>query len=411
LGVYLFLEWISREKILLLLGSFLCFFITLGIYQAPRAFLPIFLPILMLITFKKKKKYLFLLVLLYFLFILLPNLLIFLNKNLSTRIQTLSIWSTQETQLIVDEQIREDGVQGVHPRISRLVHNKAIGYIETFLTNYFRHLTYDFLFTDQGLPDRYRVPHSGLFYITMLPVLLLGVFYILFHERKKGIFLITWISVSIVGSALTFDDVPNLQRTLIAVPVFSILMSMGLYSIFLIQNRLRKFLILSIITIFLIFEGYRYLHHYYVQQVVHRPWYRQEGYKELVTNIEKIQSDYKQIVVTNRESAPTVFFLFYTKYDPKKFQNETKNSAFRDFDRINFSNYIFSEEQCPLKEILYKDNNNQEITDCFFKKETLYVNSGFCEVPKVCAKVLKIIKRNDGTPVFQILEPNDDKIQ
>lgn len=408
LGIYFFFIWKNHQnKHLFLLLGFISFSLTLVIYQAPRAFLPLFIPFMFSVLFFDKKRSMLVPLILYITFILVPVGLVLSNPHLSTRMKTVSIWSTEKTSLIIQEQIREDGVRNIHPLVSRITHNKIVGYTEEFLRNYFLHFSYDFLFTDRGLPERYRVPHAGLLFISTLPLILLGIYHLVTTKRRIGLFLIGWIGIGVIGSALTFDDIPNLQRTVLIVPAICLIISVGAYSILQIRSKILKIATACIFIFSLCFEGYRYLHHYYVQQIVHRPWHRQEGYRELVRFIREIEHKYNHIVVTNRESAPTIFFLFYTNYDPKQFQEETKYSALRDFDRISFSNYIFSEEECPLKEVSYQSEKNPNIivTNCYGEKDSLYVNSGLCKEPKVCAKMLKKVQRNDGTPVFFILEP------
>ena len=125
------------------------------------------------------------------------------------------------------------------------------------------------------------------------------------------------------------------------------------------------------------------------------PWLRNDGYKDLVSYVEK--SDAKRVVVTTRESAPAIFFLFYKKYDPALYQNEVRNSPLRDFDRVNFGRYEFSTEECPAKDIL---TENKKITAA--QKNTLYINSSLCPLENGM-KLVKTIKRTDGSDVFRIL--------
>src|SRR3990167_10874805 len=114
-------------------------------------------------------------------------------------------------------------IQGLPISLSRIFHNKLIGFSSLFLDNYFAHLSFDFLFSDGGFPDRFRIPKAGLLYLFELPLMLFALFALYKRELKIGVFLSGWILISFIGSALTFDDIPNLQRTLIAVPAFSIL--------------------------------------------------------------------------------------------------------------------------------------------------------------------------------------------
>lgn len=405
LAVLLYLYWLDKNKWWQLLGSFTSFGITLLIYQAPRAFLPLFIP-LMIITFlgtKVDNKRIFSLLLLYLFLILLPLFIILSSKDLALRIRTVSIFATQETQLVINDQILTDGVFGVQPVLARAFHNKIIMYTELFLKNYFKHFSYDFLFTDQIFPERYKIPLSGILYIFDLPFFILGLWYLLKNEKKVGIFLVSWLSLVPIGSGLTFDDIPNMQRTLIVFPALSIISA---YGIFVLSSLLktRRVILKSFSLLLIIFALSNlafYLHQYYVHANIYRPWLRQNGYKQLVDNINRLKHDYRKVIITDRESAPTIFFLFYNKYDPSMFQRETKNARMQDFDRINFGKYEFSQEECPLTMI--KDGSQIRLSG---EKGLLYVNSGLCKESEEGVKTLNVVKRSDNSAAFRIVTIN-----
>lgn len=372
LGILLYL----RKRTFL---AFLSFSLTLTLYQAPRVFLPLFIPILIKKT--NLKSYIF-----YLMFILLPIFLIITNPNLSLRIRTVSLFADQNTQLTLDEYIREDGVAGT--KITRAYHNKLIGYADQFLKNYFSHFSYDFLFTDKGLPDRYRVPNQGLLYIFELPLLLLGFFYLLRKPNKETSLLLGWLALAPIGAALTFDDLPNLQRTVFMLPVLSVFSAVGLVQI---SKTKFKFLLIFIVYFFAF-----YLHQYFIHSPTHKPWFRHEGYEQLVSEVNTLLPNYQKAVITDRESAPAIFFLFFGKYDPQKYLDETVNRQIRDYDRENFGLYEFSQEECPLR--LYTKTGS--LTG---QPGTLYVNYGTCNTPSG-TKELHAIRRGDQSVVFRIIQ-------
>jgi hypothetical protein len=242
----------------------------------------------------------------------------------------------------------------------------------------------------------------GLLYIFQLPLIVFGAIYLINKYRKIGIFIVSWILVSPIGSALTFDDVPNLQRIVFSIPAYSILSAFGLF-IFL---KLTKSFNLKIFTfsifacIFVIaFCISYYFIQYYFQARVYRSWYRQDGYRELVKKVNNLLPNYKKAVITNRESAPTIFFLFYSKYNPDLFQKVAYLSKLRDFDRISFYKYYFTEEECPLRII----KQDEKIISTA-KKDILYVNSGLCKDTVSISKVRSEIKRIDNSLVFYVAE-------
>lgn len=392
LGVLLYLLWIKNNRWIYLLLSYISFSFTLTLYQAPRAFLPLFIPLLY-ILYQKKWKGLLQNTALYCCFIIIPILLILSSSNLSLRLRTVSIFGTDQTKLITDEQIREDGVSHTPILLTRILHNKFTGYSHQFITNYFAHFSYPFLFTDDALPLRYKVPGASLLYLIELPLLLVGIWFLLINERKMAPVIIGWILLAPIGSALTFDDVPNLQRTLIVQPVLAFLIAYGIYSLM----TLRKFMVPIIVALIALYsiQFTSYLHAYYIHQIIHQPYYRQEGYKELVSKVNTLLPSFTKAIITNRETAPTLFFLFFGNYNPKQFQDDTRRTTMKDFDRINFGRYEFTTEECPVR----LDQNR-----LVGMKGILYVNYATCKTPPGVEELTTIV-RSDNTAVFKIIAP------
>lgn len=399
LGVLLYMRWLSNSKLRTLIFTFLSFGVTLLLYQAARAFLPLFIPLLVFTfwQFPKIKK-IVPVVVLFLTIIILPLLFILLSKDLSLRIKTVSVFAGEGTQLMLDEQIREDGVAGTARLITRVFHNKFVAYGQQVWQNYSSHFTYDFLFTENSLPQRYRVPMQGLLYFFELPLIIFGLWFLLKAQKSVALFLIGWILLAPVGAALTFDDVPNLQRTLIVFPALSIFIAFGAFSLWTLLKRHKVFPIL--ISLFFTLACYNfayYLHQYYIHATRHQTFYRSEGYKDLVAQVNTLLPKYKKAVITDRESSPTIFFLFYGLYDPSQFQKDTKNTTQHDFDRIGFAKYEFSQEECPLK-IKQLDSGEKVLAG---EKGVLYVNSGLCPLQEGTTTISEI-KRPDNSTVFKI---------
>lgn len=405
LGALVYFIWVDKKKNYLLVLSYLLLGITTFIYQAPRGFTPLFVPLLGAYVFLKDKqlilKNLLKQFLLFLFIIVLPIIIIFSQKDLTVRISDLSVFNHPETALVLQEQVSNDTVAGLPYIVNRFFHNKATGYFFTISENFFKHLSFDFLFLDYGFPDRYRIPVSGLLYIFQLPLILLGVFSLLKKDKKIAFFLTGWIAVSFLGASLTFDDVPNLQRTLFSVIPLVIFSGLGFVAICeLVKNPKIRNIALFIVWVIIIYSILYYLVQYYVQGRVYRPWYRQDGYEELVSKVNTLLPNYSHAVITDRETAPSIFFLFYGNYDPNIFQDETRNENIRLSNEVKFSNYVFSKEECPIRYELKDDGSKILIGE----KNILYVISGLCkEIPKE-ATVIATIKRTDGSEAFRVLE-------
>ena len=204
-----------------------------------------------------------------------------------------------------------------------------------------------------------------------------------------------------MGASLTFDDIPNLQRTLFSVIPLVIFSGLGLVAIYdLVNNSKLRNLILFIVWGIIIYSVLYYLVQYYVQGRVYRPWYRQDGYEELISKVNSLLPNYEHVVITDRETAPSAFFLFYSKYNPKTFQEETRNEKVVLSNEVNFSNYVFSNEECPVRYELDDAGNKILIGE----KNILYVISGYCKEVPIEARIISEIKRGGGSTAFIVLE-------
>src|SRR5260221_8517427 len=186
LGLIFLLLWKQKQSFWYGVLGFISLTITLGLYQAPRAFLPLFLPVIITMLFIKQKKKFFLAIGLYVLMILIPVFLIVKSPQLSQRITMLSILNNPGAQLLVDEQLREDGVMHTSVLASRIFHNKVLAYTSQIAHNYALHFSYDFLFGDGYLPDRYKVSSMGLLYIIEIPFIVLGLYFLLKNQPIVG---------------------------------------------------------------------------------------------------------------------------------------------------------------------------------------------------------------------------------
>src|SRR5205085_9574415 len=91
-----------------------------------------------------------------------------------------------------------------------------------------------------------------------------------------------------------------------------------------------------------------YLQAYYVHQPGHRPWYREEGLQQLVSDVNRELPQYKSALITSSQSDPAIVFLFYNAYDPVKIQQLLQKSPTSRYGRLAFEEYTFSQQDCPL---------------------------------------------------------------
>ncbi len=396
LGFGLLLLGVKREKIKYILFSTLLLFISYFMYFTPRLFVPLmFLAFLLPIKFwisKRKKLFTKVFVLCFIFLGLTAVLLVFGARGGENRFNQVSIFGFPQTKLIMAEQIREDGVQHTPVTLTRTFHNKPLDYSFAFIQNYFQYFTGDFLFVQGGLPIWFRVPGMGLIYLVELPFILFGI-YCLFKEKPKWAFLILgWVLLAPVISSLTVDDIPNVRRALIMAPAIELIAAFGFLRFT--QNIPKKYKKITVIVILAIFSfnSLYFFHQLFVHQPVHKNWYRNDGFGEMLTQVKKDYPSYDEIVVTKSEGGIYPLVLFYTNYDPALYLSQGHP---KDKTDTGFGKFFFVDNACPF---LDRDPKVPNI------KKTIYVENGNCRDDKKLDSVKYTnIYNTSGVKVFRIV--------
>ena len=371
--------------------SFICAILSVLSYTASRIFIPMLL-LIFLFSFQKKdnfskikKKYFVFFAVIIF-FVAAYTLL-----DSASRIRQINIFEHPQTKLVLEEQIRENG--SIPAIVTRVFHNKVINYSRTAFENYQKYFTLDYFFLNGGLPQRMKIPDSGLVFFWQLPFVLLG-FYLAFRKKIPEVMLmILWWLVLLIPVSLTFDEVPNVYRSAIIIFPISLLSSFGLVSFFEGKIPFIKKVLIAFLIIFAFWELSYYLLQYYVRQENHKPWYRGYAFKELVGEIGKQYPRYRKIVITKAHPSPYIYLLFYSQFDPNKYQNMGSPKDIGGFDK-----FVFIPYDCPLSS---EYNSEGELNG---EKNVLYVNSGACPIPAKNVKVVRIVKWKDGSSAFNMME-------
>ena len=397
LGLYAFLKANEKGQLKWLFLAFIIWLTSFYIYHSSRIFVPLFV-IVMLFLFKStmtplvKKTSLLLTIFLLF----IPLFLTTFFASGVNRFKAVSIFDHPYVQLILEEQIREDGNQNTY--LTRVFHNKVFNYGREVLKNYTQHFTFDFFFLNGGLPLRENIPASGIMYLIEAPFILAGIYYLIKKRNKNSSIILSWILISPISAAITFEDIPNVHRFIIAAPMLELVTAIGFFSMLDVVRRSSvKKAIITISLLSLIWGVFYYLHQYYIHQQVHRPWYRFSGYKEMVDFVSKNKKNYDRVLVTKAHAPPYIFFLFYEKYNPFLYQ---KANSPGDTDMKGFDKYIFTNEDCPT--------NVPKIVADQLSKKTLFVERGDCKSASF-VKELRVIRREDNTPAFRIVDIDSSK--
>jgi 4-amino-4-deoxy-L-arabinose transferase-like glycosyltransferase len=344
LALWFFIKGLEKQK--WWIWSMVAFVLSIYTYNTTRVFTPLLLIALALIyrkTFLKFKKVTAIAALV-MASLLLPLLPYYFSGEGNSRYKLVSV--TDDPGLI--PRINENRGNSLLPEpLPKLIHNKYT-YISFYVSeHYLAHFTPDFLFISGAPHKQHHVQGMGELYWFQAPFLLLGI-YLLYKKRQPFWQLLTaWLLLAFVPVSVTNDSIPHALRTLVAVPVYQILTALGIYQCYL---WLRKYplklrvVVWSLVAVIAIFNFINYLNNFYniYPDLYSRDW--QYGYKQTVDFINKHSADYDLIVFTRHYGEPHMFTLFFTQYDPAKYQNNSSLVRFETYDWVRvlkFDKYYF----------------------------------------------------------------------
>lgn len=376
--------------------------INLYIYQSEKVFTPLLVFTLMLL-FRKEifsigKRYLVIAFLLGTLIVLPLISYTLTNKQALSRAQGVSVFADQ-TPFLKDnvEKIRRD--RKSNDTLGLIIDNRRLEYVRAIVAGYISHFDLNWLFITGDL-SRHHAPSMGLLYLFELPLLFIGIYALLFNkfDFKTKAIIFAWFLITPIPASIT-SGVPHSVRTLNFLPTFQIFTALGLITFFSsvssmqfrILNFQIKYTIFIAFIIVSIFNFLYYLNQYFVQQnyFTSKDW--QFGYKDTIEEVKKINNAYDKIIVSNKPPLDQsyMFFLFYLKYNPSSYQQQTSIASGGFRENHQYDKYEFR----PI------EWEKEDITSSL---KTLYI--GRPEDFPEGVKIIKIVSYLNGEQAIKIVE-------
>lgn len=389
LGVFLFVKSIKKPK--LIIASFVSFGLSIYSYYGMRVITPLVL--LMLIFFYRKNIRFFIKWFVFACFvgflILLPLFTMFSKEPdvIFGRAKTVSVFYDQGVKLRQWELITQDGINSP-PVISRFFHNNIYMYGRNILQRFLSHFDGHYLFFIGDKSPPFQIPNMGILYLVDVVFILAGLIMLLRSKSAEKYIVLSWFLLSFFPAALTFMT-PSSNRTFNAVVPYAIFIAVGISLIY--KLAYKRILLISIITfVYILSFGYFLWQYFYTLPVQHADFWNY-GWREVVDYIQKTNGKYDQVVVADI-GMPYIYFLFYGKYNPYKYQKEAIRAYVSDqygFEHVEgFDKYIFV------------DNFTWNQLKSNLQPKTLYVVSGKETLGD--GKYLKLINYPDGRNAYKI---------
>ncbi|HWA52029.1 MAG TPA: glycosyltransferase family 39 protein [Patescibacteria group bacterium] len=320
-GIYFFLKALNKNQKYFIVSA-IFFALTLIDYQGAKLSTAIVLFILGILYWKQvlklKFKYLTIAFILG-LIISLPVILSLFNGQ-SGRLAVFSVFSYPRPADYLQAFLSEANVKKGSITYD-LFYNEPLNFARGILGRFFNHFSGRFLFFEGDWANpRHTPPNQGVLVVGDIMFLAIGAIAFLKNKvQKETIFIVLWLILAPLPSILSRDQVHALRSLNLAIP-FVIIITFGIYFAI---NNLRKVFLFLLIPIYIATYIY-FLDAYFVHQPAHNSQYWEYGYKQMVSDVTAIQNNYKQVIIQQSYDQPYIYFLFYNKYNPAKWQKQAK---------------------------------------------------------------------------------------
>src|ERR1035437_338737 len=338
-GVWAFLSAVDDKKWYLILSA-ISFAFSMYTFNTARVVSPI-LVICLAIAFRKQLfqiKGVMILALIIGFFVFLPTFSFLLTPQASLRFQEVNIFSDPITVKTANQEIANDK----NSFLSKIIHNRRLMYATDYMKHYFDNLNPGFLFITGDVNTRFSTQAVGQMFIWDILFIVIGILFLL--RKKEGHWWLVplWLLIGIIPAA-TARETPHALRIESSLPMFQIISAYGFVTLVSSLKRF-KYLIVSILIMVLLLNFVYFAHDYFANYAHEYSGDWQYGYKQSVTYVSSVEKNYDSIEITNSLGRPYIYFLFYTKKDPRVFR-QTANIS-RDvfgFITVNsFGKYNFS---------------------------------------------------------------------
>jgi 4-amino-4-deoxy-L-arabinose transferase-like glycosyltransferase len=213
--------------------------------------------------------------------------------------------------------------------------------LKLIVRNYFAHFSWDFLFGRGDDNLRHSTGKTGELYLFDFPLLLLGLAKVIRERSRRSLFLIAWFLLFPVAASLTVEGIPHALRSSLGLPVFQILSAIGL--VYLLREGKQWLLFRfawrgsrrfksvakavvygSLLPLFAYPIGFHFIDYFtdYPARSIDVWAY---GWPDAFAYLRSVEQGYDRIYISGTLPHAEINLLFYTKYDPARYQKHKFN--------------------------------------------------------------------------------------
>ncbi|MEI6690147.1 MAG: glycosyltransferase family 39 protein [bacterium] len=256
------------------------------------------------------------------LILVIPSVTNILSKGGQIRWGTVSI--TGQKGFFDDVAASRGYTSSLPEPLPRIVQNKVTHYIFALANNYIQTFSSEFLFFKGSTNTQRSVQGMGMLYLFELPLLIIGISQLIGKDKSgksAALLLLPWLLLAPIPSAIT-TDAPSSVRTLGILPALLLteaLGSMAIIKYLRTRSKIFSYLALAFIVWNISYFGYQL---WLVNPVKYADnWLY--GQREMMQFVTKNENNVDSIYITSKYGEPYIYALFYSGYDPAKYQTET----------------------------------------------------------------------------------------
>jgi len=215
-----------------------------------------------------------------------------------------------------------------------LFHSETLNFKRGILGRYFNHFSGRFLFFEGDYQNpKHSSPNHGMlqfFDIVLIPI---GLISLIRHKSRMTDFVLLWLLLSPLPAVLTRDQVQAVRAFNMVIPLAIV----SAYGALTLINYFKKFRFTDyglskskhVFLRYLLFTVYcslftvsflYFLDSYFIHLPIHNAKHWSYGYKQVIEDLLPIQNNYKTVYFQQSYDQPYIYYLFYSKYDPAKYQ-------------------------------------------------------------------------------------------
>lgn len=321
LGLYFFLKGLKSSKFFY--SSAAAFIFSMLTYQASKLFVPIILIGLVFLFSKsiKKSKDLYI----SFGAVVAGMAIVYLSTFIygqSDRLAAQNLFAYRRSDEQINIITKEDGLERATFQFN-LLHGEWFKFASGILERYLIYFSPDTLFIEGDYSPRHNAPDLGILNYYGLLLIPFGFYFFARKRDSNKNIILYWLFTASIPAVLSRDLI-SMVRALNLVFPFAVLEGFGFYflvkkisEVFNLQGILAAaaFLGLVFLNLFL------YLDFYFVHAPYENSGGWLYGYKQAIEKA-PVFSKYNKVVFSDTYGQPYIYYLFYSKYPPAKFQSQ-----------------------------------------------------------------------------------------